>query len=95
MRLDRLGDRLVLRVAHYENGHRRSAVRERIAPFSLPEGIPGRRDPADVVLPDGYTPAGWAMLAAARVPPPPRAASIAPSIRSFAGDGPGGGFSRS
>jgi len=67
VRLDRLGDRLVLRVAHYENGHRRSAVRERIAPFSLPEGIPGRRDPADVVLPDGYTLADWAMLAEERL----------------------------
>ena len=67
VRLDRFGDRLVLRVVHYENGLRRPAVRERIAPLSLPKGIPGRRDPADVVLPEGYTLADWAMLAEERL----------------------------
>ncbi|MDE0058150.1 MAG: ankyrin repeat domain-containing protein [Defluviicoccus sp.] len=67
MRLERLTDRLVLRVAHYENGLRRSPIRERIALSSLPGGLSGGGDPADVVLPEGYTLADWTMLAENRL----------------------------
>ena len=67
MRLVRLADRLVLRVAHYENGLRRGSIRERIALSSLPGSVSGGGDPAGVVLPEGYTLADWAMLAEDRL----------------------------